>query len=77
MEAYVMINVGGHKVYPQNVYKEKLGQIEGIEEVHIVFGRYDLIAKIKAKDLDDLINIVDTKMRDIPGVQTTETFIAY
>ena len=77
VEAFVMIKVGGYKVYPQNVYKEKIGKIPGVVETYILLGRYDLLAKIKVKDLDEAIRIIDGEIRNIPGVQSTETFIAY
>jgi DNA-binding Lrp family transcriptional regulator len=54
------------------VYK-KLLEIEQIVELNPLFGEYDLIAKIEAKDLDELSHIVIEQIRKIPGVVDTKT----
>lgn len=56
-----------HEVY------EELSKIEEIKELHPLFGEYDLIAKIEAKDLDELGKIVVEKIRAIDGVADTKT----
>ncbi|MCD6512948.1 MAG: Lrp/AsnC ligand binding domain-containing protein [Thermoplasmata archaeon] len=56
-----------HKVY------NELIKIKEIVELHPLFGEYDLIAKIEAKDLDELGRIVVEKIRAIDGVADTKT----
>lgn len=54
------------------VYNELL-KIKEIVELHPLFGEYDLIAKIDAKDLDELGKIVVERVRSIDGVADTKT----
>jgi uncharacterized protein with GYD domain len=54
---------------------EQIRSIEGVANITAVFGRYDLIAMIRALDLDDGAAIV-RKIRNVDGVISTETLIA-
>ena len=44
-----------------------------IEELHPLFGDYDLIAKVQAPDYETLSDIVVNKIRSIKGVTETKT----
>jgi DNA-binding Lrp family transcriptional regulator len=77
--AFVMINVGVgwlRKVYPRSTYKQKLKKISGVRQVYLIFGRYDLMVHLESDTMDDILRIVDDEIRNIPGIQATETFIA-
>ena len=53
-------------------YRE-LMKIKEIKELTPLFGEYDLLAKIEARDFYKLSNIVLKKIRTLPGVEDTET----
>ena len=55
--------------------KEKLLKIEGIVEVHGVFGRWDILARAEVENMEELTNLVADKIRSIPGVQASETLL--
>ncbi|NHV97861.1 MAG: Lrp/AsnC family transcriptional regulator [Thaumarchaeota archaeon] len=70
--AYVLIKVvagAEAKVF------EALSKIEGVEEVNVVYGEYDIIAKVNARSMDDLRNIVVKQIRGVRGIVKTETAI--
>jgi len=70
--AYVLIKVvagAEAKVF------ETLSKIEGVEEVNVVYGEYDIIAKVNARSMDDLRNIVVKQIRGVRGIVKTETAI--
>jgi Lrp/AsnC family transcriptional regulator for asnA, asnC and gidA len=46
-----------------------------IREIQEVTGRFDVMVTIKARSLDDLHNIVTSKIGKIDGVNRSETFI--
>jgi len=72
LTAYVLIKVAAGaeaKVF------EALTQIEGVEEVNVVYGEYDIIAKVNAQSMDDLRKIVIKQIRGIGGIVKTETAI--
>ncbi|MEM3736791.1 MAG: Lrp/AsnC ligand binding domain-containing protein [Candidatus Bathyarchaeia archaeon] len=77
LKAFILIRVGERKAYSAAYYKEVFSKIKGVEEVHVLFGQYDFILKIQAENVDALAQIVDNEIRIIPGVHSTETFIAY
>lgn len=56
--------------------KEKIVEIPGVLNAETVFGRYDVIVELEAKDLKELDHITD-KISSIPSVTTTETLICY
>lgn len=60
-----------------NKVAEKLADTEGISEVYSVAGKYDLVAVIRVKDNDRLADIVTGKIREIEGIESSETLIAF
>jgi len=54
---------------------EALTKIEGVEEVNVVYGEYDIIAKVNARSMDDLRNIVTKQIRGVRDIVKTETAI--
>ncbi|MFZ8823874.1 MAG: Lrp/AsnC family transcriptional regulator [Desulfurococcales archaeon] len=71
-EAFVLINteVGGE----DEVLKALIG-VEGVEEAYIVYGIYDVVAKVRAPDIESLKTIVTTNIRKLPKVKSTLTMI--
>jgi len=67
---FVMISTEPAKEH--DVYNELL-KVKQIIELHPLFGEYDLIAKVEAKDFDQLGQIVVDKIRSVPGVIDTKT----
>lgn len=49
-------------------------EVEGVEEVHEVTGDIDIIARVSARNIDDLTKII-FKIREMEGVQGTDTRI--
>jgi DNA-binding Lrp family transcriptional regulator len=76
MESFVLIKVGtGEQLNFAKTAKEEIGKIKGVVKVYGVFGRYDLIAHVKARDLDDLSRTIMDKIRSTAGVLNTESLI--
>ncbi|MCL5068577.1 MAG: Lrp/AsnC family transcriptional regulator [Thaumarchaeota archaeon] len=71
--AFVLItcNIGYEK---QLVVEIKM--IEGVSEVHAVYGSYDIIAKIEAGTSDQIRKIVFSEIRKLDNVRSTLTLIA-
>jgi len=51
----------------------KLSKLAEVIELHSLFGEYDLIAKIEAKDYESIGEIVIHKIRTIDGILYTST----
>ena len=53
----------------------KLKNVEGVEEVYLSYGVYDLITKIEAETMNELKALVTQKIRVISKVQSTLTLL--
>jgi DNA-binding Lrp family transcriptional regulator len=70
--AFVFMNIdaGGE----QEVLKQ-LRSIANVKEAHLVYGVYDLVARIEAESMDKLKEIVTWKVRRLDKVRSTLTTI--
>jgi DNA-binding Lrp family transcriptional regulator len=57
----------------ENEVFNKLSKIPEVVEVHSIFGEYDLIVKIEAKDYESIAKIIFHKIKTIDGVTDTKT----
>lgn len=76
--AYVGITVdytaAGRKINQIKV-AEQIKDIDGVFEASVMTGGTDILVKILAKDIEDLNEIVTTRMRNVIGVDKTQTTI--
>ena len=72
--AFVLLHVDVDRV-PH--VAEALCHVDGITEVYSVTGRYDLVAKIRVAQNEDLADVVTGSVGRIEGIQESETIIAF
>ncbi len=70
--AFVLINT--QKGFEAAVLK-KLKKIEGVDEAFVVYGVYDIIARLKAETIDKLKETIILRIRRIDKVKSTLTMI--
>jgi DNA-binding Lrp family transcriptional regulator len=70
----VLLTVSRDRV---NEVAEELAEMRGISEVYSVAGRYDLAVVIRARDNDQLADLVTHHMLKVRGILTSETLIAF
>jgi len=51
----------------------KLSKVPEVIDLHPLFGEYDLIAKIEAKDYESIGKIIIHKIKTIDGITDTKT----
>jgi DNA-binding Lrp family transcriptional regulator len=73
VKAYVLIKTESGK--EDSVLKSILG-LSVTEEAHEVFGPYDIIAEVRARDMDSIVDIIVSKIRKIDGITDTQSLIA-
>ncbi len=56
---------------------EKISEMEGVTEVFSVSGRFDLVALIRLRKLDDLSELMTEKITRIEGIEKTESMVAF
>ena len=54
----------------------KLEQIDEIIECHYTTGNWSLLVKLRCRDNEHLMDVLNTKIQSIKGVSRTETFIS-
>ena len=54
---------------------ENLAAIESVDYVVLTAGSFDAIVEVVCEDDDDLLDLVNTRIRAVPGVVSTETLV--
>jgi Lrp/AsnC family transcriptional regulator for asnA, asnC and gidA len=54
---------------------EELGRLAAVDYVVLTAGSFDILVEIVCENDDDLIDLLNTRIRGIEGVQSTETFV--
>jgi DNA-binding Lrp family transcriptional regulator len=70
--AYVLFKVSSGT---EREVSQKLIEFNEVVQADIVFGEYDVIARLTTVDLDSLEEFVSQKMRTVPNVLVTSTMI--
>jgi len=79
IESYILVNViytlpDGSKIKQEEVAKN-IKKLEGVEKVNIMTGGTDIIVNVRVKDIEELNDFVIKKLRNIKGVDKTQTLI--
>jgi DNA-binding Lrp family transcriptional regulator len=56
---------------------EQIADLDGVSEVYSVTGHIDLIVMVRVHRHDDIAAIVADRLNKVPGVESTETHIAF
>ncbi len=70
--AFVLIN---SELGSEKKVLESLRKVRAVEEAYMVYGVYDIVAKVKADTMDKLKEIVAFHIRRLDKVRTTLTMI--
>jgi DNA-binding Lrp family transcriptional regulator len=70
----ILLNVERAKI---NEVAEALAEMDGISEVYSVSGSYDLVAIARVVSNEKLSELVTSQMVKVPGIQKTETMLAF
>jgi DNA-binding Lrp family transcriptional regulator len=72
VRAYVLINTD---IGTESQVLEELKNVEGVEDVHSLWGVYDIIVSIKAETIDKLRSIITKKIEKIGKVNSKLTLL--
>jgi DNA-binding Lrp family transcriptional regulator len=56
---------------------ETVAAIDGVSEVYSVTGQHDLVAMVRVRAHEDLAEVIPGQVNKVPGVESTETHIAF
>lgn len=54
-----------------------LADLDRVSEVYSVGGRFDLVVMVRARDIDEIAEIVPGAILKVPGITDSETLIAF
>ena len=72
--AFVMINT---EIGSESEVLEELKAIPEIKETYLVYGVYDIIARIETETMQELKDAMSLKIRRLDKVRSTLTMIVY
>jgi len=70
--AFVLLNVDPGT---EEEVREIVSKIEEVEEIHLVYGTYDLVLKLSADTMDEIKKTVTGKIRKLDEVRSTLTML--
>lgn len=70
VEAIVLVQV---KIGASLTVAEAVGEIAGVTEAYVVTGPYDVIVRVEADSLDELGQMVVSRIQAVEGVSRTLT----
>lgn len=75
--AFVFISFKKKGEVTQERLAEMISNIDGVEEVHIIAGEFDILAKVRSRNLRELGEKVINKIRSYPGVENTLSHVVF
>ena len=57
------------------VLAEQLAEIDAVDYVVLTAGTFDILAEVVCEDDDELLELLNSKIRNLEGVLSTETFV--
>ena len=73
-KAFILLTV---KPGSEEKVVKTLRKIPAVKSVYKVYGPYDIIAEVETKDVSDLKEVVEEKVRKIPENRSTLTIVAF
>lgn len=70
--AFVLINA---EIGSEDEVVRELRKLSNVKESYVVYGVYDIVAKVEAESMDKLKEIVTWKIRRLDKVRSTLTMI--
>jgi len=70
--AFVLINA---EVGSEDEVLKELRKVEYVKEAYLVYGAYDIIAKVEAETMDKLKEVIASKVRRVNKVSSTLTMM--
>ena len=72
VKAYILVNVS---TGTEDEVNKALAKFDAVEEVATIYGEYDAIIKVAAKDMNGLDEFITSKLRSLPNIFMTSTMI--
>lgn len=75
--AFVLVNFLPNPDVSQRELAEKVSKLQGVHEVHVISGEWDLLLKVRVGSMEELGRMVIDKLRAMKGVGHTVTCASF
>ncbi len=72
VKAYILIKTTSGE---EDRVLRDLSKLPVTEEAHKVFGPFDIVAEVRARDMESIVDILLTKIRPVDGVIETQSLL--
>ncbi len=79
--AFILVTIryripGRRAVLSQREFCQEIAEHPLVQEVHVLSGQYDVLLKVRSKDINELNDFIVDFLRNIPAVERTLTMFA-
>ncbi len=71
--AFILISFLPEPTISQRNLAQDIASMEGVQEVHLISGEYDILAKVRGSSMESIGSLVIDRIRMLPGVGRTLT----
>lgn len=75
--AFILARYDPDSGLSQREVADRIAALEGVYEVHIVAGEWDLLIKVRAPNAEEVGKIVVDRLREIKGIGQTVTMVSF
>ena len=75
--AFILVQFDHADGKSQRDTAEEIAEIQGIFEVHLISGEYDILLKVRGSSMEEIGQLVVDKLRDVKGVARTLTCASF
>jgi len=73
VHAFIMVKAGAGAA---TEVRDQVGGMDGVEDAHVVAGRYDVIAEVGGDEVGNVLQTVSKQIGTVAGVTDTKTYIS-
>lgn len=75
--AFILARYDPDSGLSQREVAERIAALDGVYEVHIISGEWDMIIKVRAPNAEEVGKIVVDRLREIKGIGQTVTMVSF
>lgn len=75
--AFILVSFLPNAKVSQREVAQRISDLEGVYEVHLISGEYDMLVKVRGKSMEDVGALVIDRIREVEGVGRTLTCASF
>jgi Lrp/AsnC family transcriptional regulator, leucine-responsive regulatory protein len=75
--AFILVSFLPNAKVSQREVAQRISHLDGVYEVHLISGEYDMLVKVRGKSMEDIGALVIDRIREVKGVGRTLTCASF